>query len=198
MSIASVSLLAYCYKPEMDYVDALRRLCASNGGPEGVAQTAGLSAENLKQILRGVPLPSGNPRGVGPAVRKALSTHYPRWLAVAAADQPAVNQSFTRVQHFTAQTLPEVVEHPFPYFSRDQLFSWAHGGVLLDVDPADRMPRDGAVLLVRTVGGTPVVGQCRMTTSGFELLVGEAKPLESDRHISEVVGRCTHIGASLP
>ena len=94
----------------MDYVEARRRLSASNGGPEGVAQTAGLSAENLKQILQGVPLPSGNPRGVGPAVRKALSTRHPRWLVVAAADQPAVNQSFTRVQ----------------------LFSWAQGGVLLD------------------------------------------------------------------
>lgn len=50
------------------YVEALRQLCAAHGGPEVVAERAGLSSENLKQILKGVLLPSGNPRttlGVG-------------------------------------------------------------------------------------------------------------------------------------
>lgn len=62
------------------YVDALRALCGAHGGPAGVARRTGLSAENIKQILKGVPLPSGNPRGVGPGLRKSLSEHFPNWL----------------------------------------------------------------------------------------------------------------------
>lgn len=63
------------------YVEALRQLCAAHGGPEVVAERAGLSSENLKQILKGVLLPSGNPRGVGPGVRKALNESYPGWAS---------------------------------------------------------------------------------------------------------------------
>lgn len=62
------------------YAEALRSLCEREGGPDGVAATTGLSAANLKQILAGTLLPSGNPRGVGPSVRKRLSEIYPNWM----------------------------------------------------------------------------------------------------------------------
>jgi hypothetical protein len=36
----------------------------------------------LNQVLKGYKLPSGNPRGLGPKARAALSTHYPNWAAL--------------------------------------------------------------------------------------------------------------------
>ena len=57
----------------MDSVDplvaALISLCKSEGGEKFVSDKAKVSAENLTQIIRGVKLPSGNPRGVGPGLR---------------------------------------------------------------------------------------------------------------------------------
>lgn len=64
---------------EDQLVEQLARLCLSEGGVERVAATAGVSSENLKQILRGTKLPSGNPRSVGPSLRKKLDDHFPGW-----------------------------------------------------------------------------------------------------------------------
>lgn len=61
------------------YVDALRRLVKAKGSPERVASAAGVSSENLKQIIRGTLLPSGNARGVGPSLRKKLDEAFPGW-----------------------------------------------------------------------------------------------------------------------
>lgn len=63
------------------YVAALRRLCEVVGGPDRVAAQTGLSSANIKQILAGTLLPSGNPRGVGPNMRKALAESFPSWMA---------------------------------------------------------------------------------------------------------------------
>jgi hypothetical protein len=41
------------------------------------------SAENLKQILRGVTLESGARRGVGPNLQKKLEAKYPGWSRLA-------------------------------------------------------------------------------------------------------------------
>ena len=62
------------------YVLALERLCKEHGGPDAVAFVIHSSADNLKQILNSTPLPSGNPRGVGPGIRKKLSAAFPSWL----------------------------------------------------------------------------------------------------------------------
>lgn len=62
------------------YVEALRRLCETHGGAEKVAAAADLSLGNMKQILAGTLLPSGNPRGVGPGLRKRLTEVFPGWL----------------------------------------------------------------------------------------------------------------------
>lgn len=65
----------------MDYqVEALRRLCERVGDHKVVAKEIGSSAATLYQILAGIALPSGNPRGVGPALRKKITEAYPYWL----------------------------------------------------------------------------------------------------------------------
>jgi len=65
-------------------VSALIALCKSEGGEKFVADKAKVSAENLTQITKGVKLPSGNPRGVGPGIRAKLTAAYPGWLSTAA------------------------------------------------------------------------------------------------------------------
>lgn len=67
-------------QPGDPLVAALVRLCKKLGGPEVVAAATGLSKDNLWQIINGTRLPSGNPRGVGPKLRSALSSAYPDWL----------------------------------------------------------------------------------------------------------------------
>jgi SOS-response transcriptional repressor LexA len=46
----------------------LELLCEEHGGYVAVAERARVSADNLWQILNAVPLPSGNPRGMGDAL----------------------------------------------------------------------------------------------------------------------------------
>lgn len=81
---SSVSLgidLLDCGMPTEDpFVAALKSLCDREGGYKTVAMRAKISPQNLWQIISGVALPSGNPRGVGPAVRKALNAAFPNWL----------------------------------------------------------------------------------------------------------------------
>jgi hypothetical protein len=62
------------------YVEALKRLCETHGGYNKVADAAGVNGQTLYQITAGVTLPSGNPRGVGPTLRKKLSAAFPLWL----------------------------------------------------------------------------------------------------------------------
>lgn len=61
-------------------VSALIALCKAEGGEKFVADKAVVSAENLLQITKGVKLPSGNPRGVGPGLRAKITRAYPNWL----------------------------------------------------------------------------------------------------------------------
>lgn len=50
----------------------LRLLCEEEGGYTNVARIAGVSADNLQQILTGVKLPSGQPRGIGHRLAEKL------------------------------------------------------------------------------------------------------------------------------
>jgi len=61
-------------------VEALRALCDANGGYKSVADKARVSSDNLWQILAGVKLKSGKPRGVGPNLRDKLTAAYPGWM----------------------------------------------------------------------------------------------------------------------
>ena len=76
-------------------VSALIALCKAEGGEKFVADKAVVSAENLLQITKGVKLPSGNPRGVGPGLRVKISKAYPNWLASGAIDIKNTSNSLT-------------------------------------------------------------------------------------------------------
>lgn len=45
-----------------------------------MAEKARVSADNLWQIINGIKLPSGNPRGVGPQLRGKLTAAFPHWM----------------------------------------------------------------------------------------------------------------------
>lgn len=68
------------YKPSDPLVAALVRLCEKEGGYEKVATATGLNKDHVWQIISGTTLASGNPRGVGPKSRSALTSAYPNWL----------------------------------------------------------------------------------------------------------------------
>lgn len=82
--------VADCYNGPMDiYVQALRQLVDAMGGYEAVAEQAGLNPQSVYQVYSGVKLPSGNPKGVGPTMRRALDEAFPGWAKVA-SDTEAV------------------------------------------------------------------------------------------------------------
>jgi hypothetical protein len=60
-------------------VSAFRDLCDREGGYKAVAARISANDQSLYQIYAGVRLPSGNPKGVGPKLRKALDDAYPGW-----------------------------------------------------------------------------------------------------------------------
>lgn len=68
--------------PKEHLIHRLKVLCGASGGAEAVADQAGISADNLKQILAGTTLPSGAPRGVGPSIQRKLDAAYPGWAAL--------------------------------------------------------------------------------------------------------------------
>lgn len=73
-------------------VSALIALCNAEGGEKFVADRAAVSAENLLQITKGVKLPSGNSRGVGPRLRARITSAYPNWLTPVAPVTAAPEQ----------------------------------------------------------------------------------------------------------
>lgn len=64
------------------YVPALTKLCEARGGPVRVADAIGSSPATIDQIIKQVKLPSGNPKGVGPNLRRRLDEAYPGWSDV--------------------------------------------------------------------------------------------------------------------
>jgi len=84
-------------------ISALIALCKNEGGERNVADAAKISAENLLQITKGVKLPGGNPRGVGPTLRKKITAAFPDWLSVpvAASQEIAQKQCVQQVQNTT-------------------------------------------------------------------------------------------------
>jgi hypothetical protein len=61
------------------YVHALTKLCEARGGHARVADAIGSSPATIDQIVKQVKLPSGNPKGVGPSLRRRLDEAYPGW-----------------------------------------------------------------------------------------------------------------------
>ena len=72
-------------------IESLITLCKREGGHQFVADKTRVSAHGLWQIIHRVKLPSGNPRGVGPKLRKKLNEAYPHWLEQ--GDKPAIEDA---------------------------------------------------------------------------------------------------------
>lgn len=77
--------------PKEHLIAALKSLCEREGGHVVVADEIKANDQTLYQIVTGVKLPSGNPRGVGPELQKKLDARYPGWanLPPASIAQPA-------------------------------------------------------------------------------------------------------------
>jgi hypothetical protein len=108
-------------------VDALRRLCESEGGYQAVADRAHVSPDNLWQILNGVKLPSGNSRGVGPRLRTKLSAAFPDWLT----QRLGARGTLAATRFGTASVAAE--EPPAVYSGRDDehvIPQYAAGGAM--------------------------------------------------------------------
>ena len=84
-------------------VTSLIDLCKREGGHEYVAEKAKVSADNLWQILKGIKLPSGRPRGVGPKLRARLTMTYPGWITPKAEEVQAPHpvKKFTNTRQAT-------------------------------------------------------------------------------------------------
>lgn len=108
-----------------ELTEALRALCRDAGLLQ-VADAAGLSAENLKQILAGYKLPSGNPRGVGRHTRARLDETFPTWLEDYRAHvrETTGAQDGKSAQAITVARTPYVADSPTPtYFQGESLGS---------------------------------------------------------------------------
>lgn len=68
--------------PKEELIESLRLLCAAEGGTQGVAEKSGVDEQVLYQVVRGIKLPSGQPRGIGPKTQKALSQAFPDWSSL--------------------------------------------------------------------------------------------------------------------
>ena len=60
-------------------VVALQSLCDKEGGYKVVARAIDVNDQSLYQIISGVLLPSGRPKGIGPGLRDKLTARYPGW-----------------------------------------------------------------------------------------------------------------------
>lgn len=109
-------------------LEALRALCDREGGHQVVAERARVSADNLWQILRGIKLPSGNPRGVGPSLRNKLSTVYPDWMGLRPSGP--TSEALTAQE---AQAEYRVDEHTIPQYAAGG--AMGHGLVLEEAPP---------------------------------------------------------------
>ena len=95
------------------FVSALQALCAREGGHDAVAKKIGANGQSLYQIVSERRLPSGNPKGVGPALRAKLTARFPDWLGN--TDRQSGNalglHGFTaRDAHQSAPTLAQALE----------------------------------------------------------------------------------------
>ena len=65
--------------PRQQLIESLRLLCEREGGRTQVAAAIGSSEQTIWQIIAGIKLPSGEPRGVGASLQKRLDKRYPGW-----------------------------------------------------------------------------------------------------------------------
>ena len=71
-------------------VEALRRLVGTTAARrKDVALVLRVNEQSIYQIVKGVPLESGQPRRVGRQLKQKLDRHYPNWLVTGEGDMLA-------------------------------------------------------------------------------------------------------------
>lgn len=83
---------------------ALKRLVEREGGHIAVAEAIDANDQSIYQIVTGVKLPSGRPKGVGPSLRARLTRRYPGWLEL------ATDPGATPSTHDNLPTLSQALE----------------------------------------------------------------------------------------
>lgn len=132
------------------FVSALSALCKREGGAEFVADKAHVSAENLKQILAGTPLPSGNLRSVGARLRKSLTVAYPDWLGISEPASTTTPKEIKALEglymaiapEFRAAAIAAATQAMISFLSPHT--SGEHGHDALEAMPSESRPADQA------------------------------------------------------
>lgn len=159
-------------------VDALRALCDREGGHKHVAMAAGVSAENLWQILHGITLPSGKVRGVGRVLAQKLDAAFPGWTSSQHLNQ-GQRRGATPVAHVASY--PELNDPPLlvredllkPYLpplfrvamTDDSMAPWLLEGDLVKFR-TDAAPVRGQPVLLKNAAGALFVRLYRERTPG--------------------------------
>ena len=93
-------------------IAALRALCDREGGYTAVARAAHLNDQSVYQILHGVRLKSGEPKGVGRAMQSKLDAAFPGWTnaqRLTEGSNPfAVGEAQFLSHHFVSDDLPMI------------------------------------------------------------------------------------------
>jgi hypothetical protein len=124
-------------------IEALKALCAREGGPTAVADEIGANDQTLKQIIAGTKLPSGRPRGVGPDLQRRLERRYPGWSALAVA---VLDEGISPRARFIAEWLdsfgpPDSLEFLRAYMDcEDALRALASSGLTEQIGPLPSAP----------------------------------------------------------
>jgi len=98
-------------------VSRLRELCARVGGYKVVASEAGVSADNLRQVLQGAKLAgSGAPRSIGRRVQDSITARFPGWL-----DQQHQHEGSYPPRGAVAQVLSQYMESYSPQYTWEDI-----------------------------------------------------------------------------
>lgn len=81
--------------PKEHLIASLTALCAREGGHVVVADEIQANDQTIWQIINGVKLPSGNPRGVGPGLQAKLDARYPGWANLPSLAAPPATEGST-------------------------------------------------------------------------------------------------------
>lgn len=90
-------------------VESLKTLCDKNGGFRAVATAIAVNDQSLYQILMGVKLKSGRPKGIGPSLRDKLNQRYPGWnVAASGTKSPATEAKFSEMALSAARLVDQI------------------------------------------------------------------------------------------
>jgi hypothetical protein len=107
--------MSECFNPSVKtsehLIDALRLLCDREGGHGPVAVASGVHPQTLYQIVAGVRLPSGKPRGVGRELQGKLDRVYPGWADAPPSDGRHRPRGLAVQGHSVSQEMRSDVPH---------------------------------------------------------------------------------------